>query len=118
MQYKKIYKYFYCSGKVREPDWSHKPEEKRSTRFPATTTFRKYIMKVLKGPEIWTKECYCIRCKSELEIDINDLKVGYFSPNCVEAPYVTCPICNNPITFYWGSVPLQPWDNLKCKNVG
>lgn len=67
-------------------------------------------MKILAKP-LWKAVRTCGKCKTEVSVNIGDLKVGRFggvswgNETGEERPYVECPTCDNCITFGWSKVP-------------
>lgn len=73
-------------------------------------------MKILKQgkyetPETWRKEVTCCFCKSELEIDANDIQYTAFQEHghplsyTPESAKVTCPVCRTPVPLQVGELP-------------
>lgn len=65
---------------------------------------------VLEGPPEFTLICRCSKCKSKLQADRSDLKIGHFGPNWggetpERLPFIVCPICSNNVLLKWNEVP-------------
>ncbi len=73
---------------------------------PPDATNRKDSMKVITPAASEFKRLTCNTCKAVLEIDIADVKIGYFGANYGgETPdkeqYVECPECGNNVILPW-----------------
>lgn len=68
-------------------------------------------MKVLKRVP-WSRNCTCHGCKSELELEANDVRVASFGSmgDYEDEFYVECPVCKTDIRlgpFYRANLPAD-----------
>lgn len=65
---------------------------------------------VLEGPPEFILLCRCTKCKSKLQANRTDLKIGRFGPNWggetpERLPFIVCPTCTNNVLLSWDQVP-------------
>lgn len=62
-------------------------------------------MKIIKGPNPWSRQLTCTRkdCGTIIEINVSDIKTGYFGGDYIEPGvkkyYVECPTCGKALVL-------------------